>query len=77
MNSKTSMKCEWLPLALFDSHSQFVLMFGDLCFDVGIDGDALHVVQSTNGEYRSVSFGSDMEFECFLKLQFSQTLVSS
>jgi hypothetical protein len=75
MNSKSKMKCQWLPLALFDSHSQFVLMFHELCFDITINGDILHISQSGfNGEYRSVSFGSDIEFECFLKREFVRAL---
>ena len=46
-------------------------MFNELCFDVAINGDILRVTQSsTNGEYRSVSFGSEIEFECFLQLEF-------
>jgi hypothetical protein len=72
------MKCQWLPLALFDSHSQFVLMFRELCFDVGIDGDVLRVTQSSaSGDYRSVSFASDTEFECFLQLEFRRALIQS
>ena len=77
-SSKSKLDCQWLPLALFDSHSQFVLSFGDLCMDVGIDGDMLHITLSgLHGEYRSVSFASDIEFEYFLRLELSRAIASS
>lgn len=78
MNCKSELNCQWLPLALFDSHSQFVLMFRELCYDVGIDGDVLHVTQTgPAGEYRSVSFGSEIEFECFLRIEFRRTFAAT
>jgi hypothetical protein len=75
MKCKSEMRCQWLPLALFDSHSQFVLMFRELCFDIAINGDMLQITQSgINGDYRSVSFGSDREFECFVRLEFRRAI---
>lgn len=77
-SSKSKLECLWLPLALFDSHSQFVLSYCDLCFDVGIDGDMLHVTCSDlHAEYRSVSFASYIEFEYFLRLELSRVIASS
>eukprot|EP00584_Thalassiosira_punctigera_P014929 CAMPEP_0172560014 /NCGR_PEP_ID=MMETSP1067-20121228/86755_1 /TAXON_ID=265564 ORGANISM="Thalassiosira punctigera, Strain Tpunct2005C2" /NCGR_SAMPLE_ID=MMETSP1067 /ASSEMBLY_ACC=CAM_ASM_000444 /LENGTH=790 /DNA_ID=CAMNT_0013349737 /DNA_START=268 /DNA_END=2640 /DNA_ORIENTATION=+ len=78
------MKCadkisvEWLPLALFDSHSRFVLLFRDqICLDVGIEGDALRVTQTSGqGEFRAVGFGSDVELECFLKMELRRALAN-
>ena len=63
---------------MFDSHSQFVLLFRDLCLDVGIDGDTLCVTQSgSSGEYRSVCLGSEIEFETFLRLEFGRTIANT
>lgn len=78
MKCKSEMKCQWLPLAVFDLYSQFTLLFRDLCLDVKINGDLLGVTQSTpSGEFRSASFGSDAEFECFLKLELRRTIAKT
>ena len=77
-NCQSEMKCQWLPLGMFDSHSQFVLLFRDLCLDAGIDGDTLCVTQSgSSGEYRSVCLCSEIEFETFLRLEFVRTIANA
>lgn len=72
------MHVEWLPLAIFDSHSHFALQFRTICIDVEIRGDVLRVTQTSNagdGEmFRAVTFGSEVEFECFLKLELRRAL---
>ena len=78
------MKCddklvvEWLPLALFDSHSRLALLFREtMCLDAGIDGDTLRVSQNDeHGEFRAVGFGSAMEFEYFLKMELRRALAN-
>jgi len=77
MNCPDNFFVEWLPLALFDSQSRFVLLFRDqICIDVGIKGDVLRVTQTSGhaGEFRAVGFGSELELECFLKLEFRRAL---
>jgi len=75
------MKCEdkivveWLPLALFDSHSRFAFIYRNLCMDIGIYGDVLRVTQICDtGEFKTVAFGSDLELEYFLKLEIRRVL---
>ena len=77
------MKCndkivvEWLPIALFDSHSRFAFLFRGVCLDVGISGDILRVSQmSEHGGYRAVSFGSELELECYLQFELRRALQS-
>ena len=66
---------EWLPLALFDSHSRFALLFRQLCLDIQIDGDELRVTQTSDfGVFKTVGFGSEVELEYFLKLEFCREL---
>ena len=60
---------EWLPLALFDSHSRFALLFRQLCLDIQIDGQT-----SDFGVFKTVGFGSEVELEYFLKLEFCREL---
>eukprot|EP00571_Detonula_confervacea_P008657 CAMPEP_0172317842 /NCGR_PEP_ID=MMETSP1058-20130122/33011_1 /TAXON_ID=83371 /ORGANISM="Detonula confervacea, Strain CCMP 353" /LENGTH=782 /DNA_ID=CAMNT_0013032503 /DNA_START=97 /DNA_END=2445 /DNA_ORIENTATION=- len=68
---------DWLPLALFDSNSRFALLFREICLDIGIDGDVLRVTRtSEHGEFRAVAFGSELELECFLKLEFRRALAN-
>ncbi|KAL7541913.1 hypothetical protein ACHAXR_012251 [Thalassiosira sp. AJA248-18] len=75
MSCNDKIVVEWLPLALFGSHSRFALLFRGLCLDIGIDGDALRVTQtSEHGEFRAVGFGSELELEYFLKLEFRRAL---
>ena len=66
-------------MALFDSYSRFVLIFRDVSFDVGINGDVLRVSQtsSDHGEFRAVSFGSESELEYFLKLEIKRSLLAN
>lgn len=69
MKCNYTISIEWLPLSLFDSHSQFVLLFRNICLDVGINGDTLHVTQTNmDGLRSSVEFGSEIELEFFLKM---------
>ena len=65
---------EWLPLSLFDSHSQFALSFNEtMCYDVTISGGAMTVTSFTaDGEYRSVNFESCDEFVLFAKNEMKQ-----
>jgi len=60
---------EWLPLSLFDSHSQFALSFDETnSMDVTISGGAMTVTSFTDdGDYRLVNFESSQEFELFAK----------
>ena len=77
-NCQSEMKCQWLPLGMFDTHSQFVVLFRDLCLDVGIDGDTLCVTQvGSSGEYRSVCLSSEIEFEMFLRLEFDRRIANT
>lgn len=77
MNCDDKIFVEWLPLALFDSHSRFALLFREMCLDVGINGDVLRVAQTSgHGEFRAVAFGSELELECFLKLEIRRALAS-
>ncbi|KAL3762072.1 hypothetical protein ACHAW5_002585 [Stephanodiscus triporus] len=75
MYCKDKIVVEWLSLSFFNPHSRFVLLFRDVCFDVVIHGDALRLTHTscTNG-FRVVGFGSDLELECFLKLEFRRAL---
>ena len=78
---ESDMKCndtisiEWLPLSLFDAHSQFVLLFRNVFLDVGICGDTLRVTQTNmDGLRSSVEFGSEIELEIFLKMTIRREL---
>lgn len=66
MNCTDELSVEWHPLALFDAHSQFVLLFRDVCLDIGIHGDTVRVTQTDENGYRAVGFGSHVELEYFL-----------
>ena len=69
MKCSDTINIEWLPLSLFDTHSQCVLLFRNVCLDVGISGDALRVTQTNiDGLRSSVEFGSEVELEIFLKM---------
>ncbi len=75
LKCKDTITVEWLPTGLFDSHSHFALLFRDVCLDVGIHGDTLRVTQtSEHGGYRTVTFGSEDELECFLKVEMRRAL---
>jgi len=75
MSCNDKIYVEWLPLALFDYHSQFVLLFRGKCLDVSIKGDVLRVTQTTEiGGFRDVGFGSELELECYLKMEFRRLL---
>jgi len=78
LNCPDKIFVEWLPLALFDSHSRFALLFGEkICLDIGIKGDVLRVTQTNeHGEFRAVGFGSELELEYFLKLEFRRALLA-
>ena len=77
-NCQSEMKCQWLPLGMFDTHSQLVLLFRHLCLDVGIDGDTLCVTQvGLSGEYRSVCLSSKTEFEMFLRLESDRRIANT
>ncbi len=74
MNCKDKIVVEWLSLAFFTPHSRFVLLFREMCLDVAIHGDALRLTHTSANSFRAVGFGSELEFECFLKLEFRRTL---
>lgn len=76
MSCSDKIVVEWIPLALFDPHSRFALLFREICLDVGISGDLLRVTQSSGGEFRAVAFGSELELEYFLKLELRRVLAS-
>merc|ERR1711957_499271 len=70
------MHVAWLPLAPFDSHSRFALLFRDVCLDVGVAGNVLRVTQAGRArQFRALGFGSDAELEGYLKLIFRKALV--
>jgi len=60
---------EWLPLSVFDSHSQFaVALHESTVIDVNISGNAMTVTSFSDfGEYRNVNLVSAEEFELYLK----------
>lgn len=70
MNCHDKITVDWLPLALFDSHSRFSILFREMYLDIGIDGDVLRVTS----KYKAVAFGSELELEYFLKLEFQRVL---
>jgi hypothetical protein len=45
-----------------------------VCLDVVIHGDALRLTHTCANGFRVVGFGSDLELECFLKLEFRRSL---
>ncbi len=76
MKCEDKISVEWLPLALFDSHSRFAFIFRNICMDIGICGDVLRVTQTCGtGEFKTVAFGSDLELEYFLKLELRRALL--
>jgi len=65
---------QWLPIAFFDSHSRFALLFRDVCIDVEIS-DSLRLTQvNMRNEFRSVEYSSDTELEYYLKLELRRSL---
>ena len=76
MKCTDELSVEWHPLALFDAHSQFVLLFRDVCLDVGIHGDAVRVTQTHENGYRAVGFGSHVELDNFLKLKLRKAALA-
>jgi hypothetical protein len=69
------MTIEWLPLTVFDTCSQFVLGVQSFVIDVKIERDALIVTRfGDKGEYRRATFGTEEEFESFLKLELQSRL---
>jgi hypothetical protein len=76
MQCKDNIMVEWLPLSLFSPYSRFALLFRDIiCLDVVIHGDEMRVTQTMDG-FKAVGFGSDWEFECYLKLEFRRALTN-
>jgi hypothetical protein len=74
-SSGATMAVEWLPLSVFDDHSQFVLSYNTFVIDVSIERDEMTVTRfGENGEYRKVNFHADDEFEMFLKLELQKRL---
>lgn len=70
MKCEQKLEVEWLPTTVFGSRSRFVILFRNLCLDVGVDVNEVLVTQiSENGVYKSVKFGSDFELEYFLRKQ--------
>lgn len=65
---------EWLSLSLFSSYSRLTLLFREVCLDITIYGDSLRVTQMSKHGFKAVGFGSDLELECYLKLQFRRAL---
>jgi len=77
MNCNDKIVVDWIPLALFDSHSRFALLFKEMCLDIGINGDVLRVTRtSVHGEFRAVAFGSEIELEYFLKLELRRAIAN-
>ena len=77
MNSNDKSTVDWLPLALSDSRSRFVVLLGEMYFNIVIEGDALCVTQtSEHGEFRAVAFGPGLELKYFLKLEFGRALAN-
>jgi hypothetical protein len=74
MNCKDKIAVEWLSLAFFTPQSRFTLLFSEVCLDVAIHGDALHLTHTCANGFRVVGFGSVLELECFLKLEFLRAL---
>ena len=74
MDCKDKIVVEWLPLAFFTPHSRFALLFREVCLDVVIHGDALRLTHTCANGFRVVGFCSDLELECFLKLEFRKSL---
>ena len=75
MQCSETITVEWLSLSLFSPYSRFALLFRELCLDIVIHGDALRVTQMSKHGFKAVGFGSDLELECYLKLEFRRALV--
>lgn len=74
MQCNETIAVEWLSLSLFAPYSRFALLFRETCLDIVIDGDALRVTQMSKNGFKSVGFGSDLELEYYLKLEFRRAL---
>ncbi len=74
MQCSETITVEWLSLSSFTSYSRFALRFREVCLDIVINGDAMRVTQMSKRGFKSVGFGSDLELECYLKLEFRRAL---
>jgi len=68
MHTGERLQVEWLPLSIFDLHSQFTLVFRSYSFDASIVCDEVTITSfGEDGDYGKVKFHSDAELELFLK----------
>ncbi|KAL7427113.1 hypothetical protein ACHAXH_000974 [Discostella pseudostelligera] len=74
MMCKETIAVEWLPLSLFTPFSRFALQFREVCLDIIIHGDVMRVTQMSKNGFKAVGFGSELELECHLKLEFRRAL---
>ena len=77
MQCSETITVEWLSLSSFTSYSRFALLFREVCLDIAINGDAMRVTQMSKHGFKAVGFGSDLELECYLKLEFRRALARS
>ena len=70
LECEEKVEVEWLPTSILGAQSCFAVMFRNLCLDVRVDADVVHVAQiSESGQHKKVTFGSDVELEHFLRKQ--------
>lgn len=75
MNCSDKLSIEWLPIALFETHSQLVLLFRDICLDIEIS-DTVRVSTQTNCSFGVVEFGSEIELEHFFRTSLRRALAN-
>lgn len=69
------LQVEWLPLSVFDPHSQFSLTFRSWSIDVHLACEQLTITRtSDDGDYQKVKFQSDSQFELYLKIALHRLL---
>ena len=76
MNCSDKLSIEWLPIALFETHSQLVLLFRDICLDIEISGDTVRVSTQSNCSFGAVEFGSEIELEHYFRTSLRRALAN-